>query len=79
VTPTPEHQENYVAILCQVLRESEDPLLRLRAAQSLGKQGNKQAIETLLEHPCVNCSDGKSRLNQSIHSKNPCQINPKFK
>jgi hypothetical protein len=59
----PQQQDAYVQILSKLLRESRDPLLRARAAQSLGKQDNPIAVTTLLE---VLLTDPDSQVRLAI-------------
>ncbi|MBW4553389.1 MAG: HEAT repeat domain-containing protein [Aphanocapsa sp. GSE-SYN-MK-11-07L] len=59
----PQQQDAYVEILNKLLRESRDPLLRARAAQSLGKQDNPKAVATLLE---VLLTDPDSQVRLAI-------------
>jgi HEAT repeats len=59
-----EHQDEYFKVLCKLLQESEDPLLRAKTAQSLGKLGkwgNTQVIEILIE-VLLNDRDRKVRI-----------------
>ena len=44
---TPENQQAIVQILCKLLRNSEEPIIRAKAALSLGKLGIESAIPEL--------------------------------
>ena len=44
---TPEKQQEIVQILCKLLRDSEEPRIRAKAAVSLGKLGIELAIPEL--------------------------------
>ena len=44
---TPENQQKIVQILCKLLRDSEEPRIRAKAAVSLGKLGIESAIPEL--------------------------------
>ncbi|MEG3845164.1 HEAT repeat domain-containing protein [Microcoleus sp. herbarium14] len=44
---TPENQQAIVQILCKQLRDSEEPIIRAKAALSLGKLGIESAIPEL--------------------------------
>lgn len=44
---TPENQQAIVQILCKLLRNSEEPIIRIKAALSLGKLGIESAIPDL--------------------------------
>lgn len=44
---TPENQQAIVQILCKLLRDSEEPTIRTKAALSLGKLGIESAIPDL--------------------------------
>lgn len=44
---TPENQQAIVQILCKLLRNSEEPIIRAKAAVSLGKLGIESAIPDL--------------------------------
>lgn len=44
---TPENQQAIVQILCKLLRDSEEPRIRAKAALSLGKLGIESAIPEL--------------------------------
>lgn len=44
---TPENQQKIVQILCKQLRDSEEPIIRAKAALSLGKLGIESAIPEL--------------------------------
>jgi len=47
VAITPENQQAIVQILCKLLRDSEEPKIRAKAALSLGKLGIESAIPEL--------------------------------
>jgi hypothetical protein len=47
VAITPENQQAIVQILCKLLRDSEEPRIRAKAALSLGKLGIESAIPDL--------------------------------
>jgi hypothetical protein len=47
VAITPENQQAIVQILCKLLRDSEEPRIRAKAALSLGKLGIESAIPEL--------------------------------
>jgi HEAT repeats len=49
VAISPEQQQAIVQTLCQLLRESEDPRIRAKAATSLGKLGIESAIADLCQ------------------------------
>ena len=44
---TPENQQAIVQILCKLLRDSKEPIIRVKAALSLGKLGIESAIPDL--------------------------------
>ncbi|MEG4250259.1 HEAT repeat domain-containing protein [Microcoleus sp. Pol10D4] len=44
---TPENQQAIVLILCKLLRDSDDPIIRAKAAVSLGKLGIESTIPEL--------------------------------
>ena len=46
---TPENQQAIVQILCKLLRDSEEPRIRAKAAVSLGKLGIESAISELCQ------------------------------
>ncbi len=46
---TPENQQEIVQILCKLLRDSEEPIIRAKAAVSLGKLGIESAISELCQ------------------------------
>ena len=46
---TPEKQQEIVQILCKQLRDSEEPIIRAKAAVSLGKLGIESAISELCQ------------------------------
>jgi hypothetical protein len=47
VAITPENQQAIVQILCKLLRDSKEPIIRAKAALSLGKLGIESAIPDL--------------------------------
>jgi hypothetical protein len=49
VAITPENQQAIVQILCKLLRDSDDPRIRAKAAVSLGKLGIESAIPELCQ------------------------------
>jgi hypothetical protein len=49
VAITPDQQAEIAAILCQLLLESEDPRIRARSAQALGKLGIVTTIPALCQ------------------------------
>jgi hypothetical protein len=49
VSLNPDQQREIVEIFCSVLRQSQEPVIRVNAARFLGKLGDIRAVQCLLE------------------------------